>query len=82
MLRKLRKLRQALITDSQLAWQGVVNEVGDTGPLLVELLSHGAPEQASGVGVGVVRELSHLTEVPTGSSSRLLEALGFFRTRA
>jgi len=74
----------------------VVDEVNNMGQLIEEI-SHSAQEQASGVGVvnqamneldrstqqnaSLVSELTRSTEELTGSSSRLLEAVGFFRTR-
>ncbi|MDM4767249.1 methyl-accepting chemotaxis protein [Pelomonas sp. SE-A7] len=73
----------------------VVDEVNHMGQLIEEI-SHSAQEQASGVGVvnqamneldkstqqnaSLVSELNRSTEALTSSSSRLLEAVGFFRT--
>ena len=75
--------------------RSVVDEVNNMGQLIEEI-SHSAQEQASGVGVvnqamneldrstqqnaSLVSELSRSTEALTDSSSRLLQAVDFFRT--
>ncbi|WP_165794437.1 MULTISPECIES: methyl-accepting chemotaxis protein [Roseateles] len=84
-----------LVNNAGVTISSVVNEVNDMGQLIEEI-SHSAQEQAAGVGIvnnamneldrstqqnaSLVSELSHSTEALTSSSSRLLEAVGFFRT--
>jgi methyl-accepting chemotaxis protein len=84
----------SLVNNAGVTINSVVNEVNDMGQLIEEI-SHSAQEQATGVGVvnhsmneldrstqqnaSLVSALSKSTEALTGSSSRLLEAVGFFR---
>jgi methyl-accepting chemotaxis protein len=85
-----------LVNNAGVTISSVVNEVNDMGQLIEEI-SNSAQEQAAGVGVvnhsmneldrstqqnaSLVSALTKSTEALTGSSSRLLEAVGFFRTR-
>ncbi|MDT9000484.1 methyl-accepting chemotaxis protein [Paucibacter sp. APW11] len=84
-----------LVNNAGQTIHSVVDEVNNMGQLIEEI-SHSAQEQAMGVGVvnnamneldrstqqnaSLVSELTRSTEALTGSSSRLLEAVGFFRT--
>jgi len=70
----LRKARASLISDVRPAQQ--VSGVGVVKHAMNEL------DRSTQHNATLVKERSHLTEALTGSSSRLLEALGFFRTRA
>ena len=84
-----------LVNNAGVTISSVVEEVNKMGQLIEEI-SHSAQEQASGVSVvnnamneldrstqqnaSLVNELSSSTEALTSSSSRLLEAIGFFHT--
>ncbi|MDI4632762.1 MCP four helix bundle domain-containing protein [Pelomonas sp. V22] len=84
-----------LVNNAGVTIRSVVDEVNNMGQLIEEI-SHSAQEQASGVGVvnqamneldkttqqntTLVDELSRSTDALKTSSSRLLEAVGFFRS--
>ncbi|MDL5032615.1 methyl-accepting chemotaxis protein [Pelomonas sp. APW6] len=84
----------ALVNNAGATIRSVVDEVNNMGQLIEEI-SHSAQEQAAGVGVvngamneldratqqntTLVDELSRSTEALRDSSSRLLDAVGFFR---
>jgi len=84
----------ALVNNAGITIRSVVDEVNNMGQLIEEI-SHSAQEQASGVGVvnqamneldrttqqntTLVDDLSRSTDALKNSSSRLLEAVGFFR---
>ncbi|ALT78347.1 methyl-accepting chemotaxis protein [Paucibacter sp. KCTC 42545] len=83
----------ALVNNAGVTIRSVVDEVNNMGQLIEEI-SHSAQEQAAGVGVvnnamneldrttqqntSLVDELGRSTDALTNSSSRLLEAVGFF----
>jgi methyl-accepting chemotaxis protein len=87
----------ALVNNAGITIRSVVDEVNNMGQLIEEI-SHSAQEQASGVGVvnqamneldrttqqntTLVDDLSRSTDALKTSSSRLLEAVGFFRATA
>ncbi len=86
-----------LVNNAGVTIRSVVDEVNNMGQLIEEI-SHSAQEQASGVGVvnqamneldkttqqntTLVDELSRSTDALKTSSSRLLDAVGFFRSAA
>ncbi|MDM4766461.1 methyl-accepting chemotaxis protein [Pelomonas sp. SE-A7] len=86
-----------LVNNAGVTIRSVVDEVNNMGQLIEEI-SHSAQEQASGVGVvnqamneldkttqqntTLVDDLSRSTDALKDSSSRLLEAVGFFRSAA
>ncbi|MDN3921195.1 methyl-accepting chemotaxis protein [Roseateles violae] len=86
-----------LVDNAGVTIRSVVDEVNNMGQLIEEI-SHSAQEQAAGVGVvnnamneldratqqntTLVDDLSRSTDALKTSSSRLLEAVGFFRAAA
>ncbi|MCZ8074693.1 MAG: methyl-accepting chemotaxis protein, partial [Paucibacter sp.] len=84
----------ALVNNAGVTIRSVVDEVNNMGQLIEEI-SHSAQEQAAGVGVvnnamneldrttqqntTLVDELGRSTDALKSSSSRLLDAVGFFR---
>ncbi len=84
----------ALVNNAGITIRSVVDEVNNMGQLIEEI-SHSAQEQAAGVGVvnnamneldrttqqntTLVDDLSRSTDALKTSSSRLLDAVGFFR---
>jgi len=86
-----------LVNNAGATIRSVVDEVNNMGQLIEEI-SHSAQEQAAGVGVvnnamneldrttqqntTLVDELSRSTDALRSSSSRLLQAVGFFRATA
>ena len=85
-----------LVNDAGVTIRSVVDEVNNMGQLIEEI-SHSAQEQAAGVGVvnhamneldratqqntTLVDDLGRSTEALSSSSSRLLDAVGFFRSQ-